>query len=362
LWKGLTQEASTKRRLLDPLWLLVLLAALLAGLALAQPRWTIGTPPNLPLDVTWNVRTLHADTDATQAWIRCPQLLAPATLTINGTARPVTPAELRQGLALPVTPDPQGQITLTLQAADAHAAATFAAPGNIPPFGLLEIAAPGAALDPALSRVFRVQKNMQIGNPSLQPRVVLLNDAHARAADFQNADLVIAQSATPLPGLVPGARVEVNGGGPWAPQVATDSGFAWPPFVSLQDVQVHARRDVTLSADWRVIATVGGKPWIACRSISNESTNNNKCMYIWLASDPATETNWPSHPGFVLFFAELQQRALGPAAPRLADWPQLPAAGTPAAVPPVPLAPFLGMAALGLLVAAVLWFLRRSHF
>jgi hypothetical protein len=340
---------------------LVLLAAFLAGLALAQPRWAIGTPPHPPLDVTWNVRTLHADTDATQAWIRCPQLPVPAILTINGAARSVTPAELRQGLALPVNPDSHGHIALTLQSADAHAAATFSAPGSIPPFGLLEIAAPGVAIDPALSRVFRVQKNVQIGDPSIQPCVVLLNDAHARVADFQNADLVIAQSATPLPGLVPGARVEGNGGKPWVPQVAADSGFNWPSFVSLQDVQVKARRDVALSADWRVLATADGKPWIACRLISKESINDNNCMCIWLASDPATETNWPSHPGFVLFFAEMQHRALGPAAPRLVDWTCLPDAPAALAESPISLAPYLGGAAILLLLAAVAWFLWRGR-
>jgi hypothetical protein len=357
LWKGLATEGAAKRRRLDPLWLLVLLAALLAGLALAQPRWTRGTPSNPPLDVTWNVRTLHADTDTTEAWIRSPQLPAPPTLTINGADRPVTPDQLRRGLALPVTPDPHGTITLTLQAGSARAAATFADPGTSPPFGLLEITASGMSIDPALSRVFHVQKNPRPGDPSIQPRVVLLNDAHPRPEDLQDADLVIAQPATPLPGLVPGARSE----GQWTPQVNADSGFNWPAFVALKHVQVTARRAVTLSPDWRTLATVDGKPWIAYRTINSESTNENSAMYIWLASDPATETNWVNNSGFVLFFAELQQRALATAPQRLGEWAKLPETVNAAAISPVPLDVYVGAAAIALLAAAVLWFLARSQ-
>jgi hypothetical protein len=358
LWKGLTAEGAAKRRALDPLWLLVFLASVLAGLALAQPRWTRGTPPHPPLDVTWNVRTLHADNGTTQAWIRCPQLPAPPTLTINGTERLVSPDQLRQGLALPVQPDPRGTITLSLQAGSARAAATFSDPGTTPTFGLLEIADPNSPIDPALARFFHMQQNARPGDPSIHPRVALLSDANLRAEDPQNADLVIAQPATPLPGLVPGAPVD----GPWTPQVAPDSGFDWPSFVSLKDVQVFARRDVTLSSDWRPIATVAGKPWIAYRLINKTSTNDKSTIYIWLASDPARQTTWPNHPAFVRFFAELQHRALAPAAQLLADWPQLPDASNAFAITPFPLDTYIALAAIALLVTAVAWFLARSHF
>ena len=100
----------------------------------------------------------------------------------------------------------------------------------------------------------------------MRPRVLLVNVPKVQPEDLEDADLVIAQPATPLPGLTPGEAVQ----GDCVPQVESTSGFAWPAFVSLKNVHVRTRRQVVMEADWRVIATASGMPWIAVREMPRE--------------------------------------------------------------------------------------------
>ena len=69
--------------------------------------------------------------------------------------------------------------------------------------------------------------------------------------------------------------------------------------------------------------------------------------------------DWVKDPGFVLFFAEMQQRAFDREAGPFVDWTRLPEAETGQAV--VALTPYLGAAALGLLLGAMAWFMRRAR-
>ena len=359
LWRGLEGAGSAKRRVLDPLWVLVLAAGMLAGLAWAGPRWESGAMPAPRLEVTWAVRSVGGAGDGTgggtEAWVRCGNAGGAATLSINGMERPVGEADLRQGVALPVTGDAQGRVRLELRAGHALARATFTHPGGAPAFGLLEIAGSGAGIDPALRRVFGVQPNMRAGDPTVHPRVLLVNDPQVRAEDLEEADLVIGQGASALPGILPGAEVK----GEWAAQVEGGSGFAWPAFVSLKDVHVRTMREAVISADWRIVATAGGKPWIAVREMPRG--DGSKALWVWLASSPWTDSDWVKDPGFVLFFAEMEQRAFGGEARPYVDWMRLPDAVTPHAAAPVELARYVGVAGVGLLLGAMLWFVRRAR-
>jgi hypothetical protein len=359
LWRGLEGEGTAKRRLLDPLWVLVLAAAVFAGIALARPCWVGGRQPPPPLDVTWAVRSPRAAADGAprqaEAWVRCAAEDGAVTLSVNGAHRPVSAAELRQGVALPVQADAQGRVVLQLRSGSAEAGATFTDTGSASPFGLLEIAAPAAGIDPALRRVFAVQANRRAGDPTVHPRVLLVNDSQVRAEDLQDADLVIAQSVTPLAGILPGAAIQ----GEWAPQVESGSGFAWPSFVSLKFVQVRTLRQAAISADWRIIATAGGRPWIAAREIPH--ADGTKALWLWLASTPLTDCDWVKDPGFVLFFAEMQQRAFSGERTPYVDWTRLPDTAVESAAAPLALAPYAGVAAMALLLGAMVWFVRRAR-
>jgi len=85
--------------------------------------------------------------------------------------------------------------------------------------------------------------------------------------------------------------------------------FVWPAFVRLDAVRVAKLREATFSADWQIVATAGGHPWIAIRQMNGAEAGNT--MMIWLASEPRAQTNWTNDPSFVLFFAEMANRAWG---------------------------------------------------
>ena len=73
-----------------------------------------------------------------------------------------------------------------------------------------------------------------------------------------------------------------------------------------------------------------------------------------------TDCDWVKDPGFVLFFAEMQQRAFGGRRRPYVDWTRLPETEAgPAAV--VGLAPYAGLGAMGFLVGAMVWFVRRAR-
>ncbi len=88
---------------------------------------------------------------------------------------------------------------------------------------------------------------------------------------------------------------------------------------------------------------------------------------IWLASHPTTETDWPKDPSFVLFFAEMARQALAQettSSSRFTDWQPLQESNTtsPQSPPTIyPLTPYLGIAAILLLVSATLLLAARTR-
>jgi hypothetical protein len=129
--------------------------------------------------------------------------------------------------------------------------------------------------------------------------------------------------------------------------------------VTLKDVHVSAVREVAATGDWRVIATAGGRPWIAEREVAG--AQGQKAVWLWLASEPLAETDWPKDPGFVLFFAEMEQRALGGDERRYVDWLMIPEEPARGVRRETGLTAYLGVAAMALLAGAMLWFVRRGR-
>lgn len=364
LWRGLQADAQgTRRRVIDPLWLLVLLAGILAGLTLAGPRWVSPVPQ--PLAVEWSVRTAPsagAAPEITEAWVRCEQAQGPGQLLINDAPRSLAVAELHQGLALPAVPDGAGRVRLELQTTAGRAAETFENAADLPAFGLLEATSAAEPMDPALRRVFAVQRGARAGDPSVHPRVLLMSAPEVAPEDLAQADLVVALPSAALPGLTPGTTRSAppDSGAGWTPQPADGGSMAWPSFVKLQDVHATAVRQVQFAGGWEVAASVdaGGQrvPWILARR--SQSADGRPVLWLWLASAPATQTDWPNSPGFVLFFAEMQHRALGMLPAAVTDF-----VGTkdpvPASAPDIDLDRYLGVAGLAFLIAAMAWVLLR---
>jgi len=359
LWRELIPgESSVRRRRFDPLWLMVLVAAILAGLALAGPRWTYPVMKLVP--VTWSVRSTGA---TTEAWVQADA--DGGALLVNGTARSMGSIELRKGLAIPVSPDAAGAIHLELQTAMGGAAASFRQRPDDQPFGLIEIASAGNPIDPMLHRVFAIQAGARLSDPTVRPRVLLVSAAGASPEDLADVDLVIALPPAALPGLTPGGRVERAAAAtlPWTPVAAehASGGAAWPAIVPLKDVHITALRQAAFDNTWEVAAEVptsqGAMPLVLVRTVSK--AGSQKALWVWLAAAPTTETDWFKSPGFVVYFMQLQQRTFGmPAGP--AEWVGQP---EPAKEPRMPtdLRPWLALAGIVLLVCAAGWFVRRSN-
>ncbi len=218
LWQGLTETASTRRRRVDPVWLMMFIAALLAAAALAEPAWTGHSPVDLPsARMQWSIRSLGtpASPTATEARVRLldgihlPEHLILAIET-DADSEQQTPAlpQLQRGMLLTLPPSAM-RATLSLRAQNASATTppfaqqSFVLPAIGQPFALL-----GAPFgDPALQRVFAIQPRARPDDPTLEHTVLLLSDpaaAPSALAALQGPALIIAAPEVPLPGLTPG--------------------------------------------------------------------------------------------------------------------------------------------------------------
>jgi hypothetical protein len=353
------------------LWVLVFFAAVMAALALAAPAWRMDTAPLVPtLDVEWSVRSLQtANGQHVEAWVHAPHAPGDITLVSNGSELKVSAVSLQEGMAmpLPVGSDDK-QVLLELRSRGRIlASGTFKRADEQGPFALL-LQSSSAGIDDALQRVFMIQPGVHLGDPSIQPAVLLVNDQAPRPEDLSAAELVIAQPGTPLPGITlgptipfPSPTTTLPAGEGWTPEIATGTKFSWPRFVALQGVRVKALRQASFSADWQILATANGRPWIALREIQDmpmPPTTGKRHVWLWLASDPVTDTNWPSLPSFVLFFAEIQHRALASPQAPLLEWTAEPLSVAPR-LQTIFLSPYFGAGAILLLLTATTWFIFR---
>lgn len=369
LWEGLGVHAGeTARRRVDPVWLLVFLALVLAGLGLARPVWRVREGVSKPLfTMTWAVRSLRQRgmPEQTELFVRAPQgILLPSgklTLSADGDFKSTTAKELQAGATLLLSQGKEDVTAILKSGRRTIAWAAFAPPAGGRPSAFFKITGHDLAIDPALARVFAVRPGAEEGNAGAEHGVALINDPDfSMSALPGNAVLVIAEPRTPLPGLVPGERVTADGAG-WklvaAPNRAED-------FVEgVAGVRVSAMRRAQMDSNWNVLATANGLPWLAARQWSPPESGR-KIELLWLASEPAAETTWPKFASFVIFFGSWTDRSIDAeaAAPDpFLDWRQLRA--------PSPASPhesrdladgFGGLSAI-LAVMAAGWFLWRGR-
>ena len=330
LWQGLSAAAGgAPARSLDPLWMLLLAAAVLATLALARPAWQTRRPAApAPLPVELAIRGISGEVHA-ELFVRMPgepRSLDSLTLDVHAgdVARtyPVDSAAAQRGLVLKDIPA-AAIISITAHTRSARATYTFTR-NTAQPFALLR---GGAPMQP-LERVMLLQPGARSDTATLRPAVWLIDDPQFRAADFDPGlqSVVIVSRRTPVEGISSAGPPIARPAG-ITPQIAAQSPLL--ASVSLQEVRVLTWSKATLSPAWTVLATNDGDPWLAART-----DPQSRVLWIWIGSELApTSTNWPLDPSFVVFFtnvaAHLRQ---GDAyAGRVVDWVrQAQAKGTPA--------------------------------
>lgn len=368
LWRGLAQADAGKRaRRVDPVWLLVWVAALLAALGLMRPQWRRGAAAEDGIDLAWAVRDTAAGTGRhVEGWAKlvAGEVSKGAALVVRvpGSERvmPLEDAALRRGLAFAIADGalpPRVELAVT-EKGRTRARRTFE-PELTPAFGWTCL--PGrAAVDAALERFFRLHPSGRANDPTIAPAVLLLGPG-ADAATLEpqrEVALMIADRASAVDGVTPGGFHDNAPPDGWLVEATA----ALAGSVRLERVRVRAYQAARLSPEWQVLATIGGTrdPWIARRSLASGGD------MIWLAARPTGDTDWAGDTSFVIFWAEAVNAAVRRGDALTGEWRPLPrAASQPSAeITPVDLRPLTGITAMGLLLAAsgALWQrLRRSR-
>ncbi len=375
------------RRKLDPLWVIVALAAVLAGGALARPAWRPAAAA-----IPWgrfriNLRAMPSPPAgvlaSSEAWIQLvdgQSLPDKLTLTADSDAARIAlpTVALRRGIAIAL-PRWAGDTQRLRIMAGPHlvAEAAFAVPLT-PRFIVRTISAPGRTIDPALARVFAVQPGAARGDASgdsTLPMVLLVNDPSfpTSSEPLTAAQLIVAMGPSALPGIevLDAQPVALPAGMHPVPAPGADL----PVWVHFDDVEVRAAVRVRLSEAWQVLAKVDGRPWLARRAASGPTSS--KALWLWLGSSPAAQSNWVAEPSFVSFFTDILRQALIPVATAPAaalsaggveDWQVIGGAdagqteviaGREPHVSDLPLGPPILLIAAAALVAALAGFVAR---
>jgi hypothetical protein len=378
LWKGLAGgETTARRRVVDPLWLMVFIATLLAALGLAGPQWAMerdARAGRLSVDVAVRDVGLESGQHAVGAWLKVEEaqgiaeLVAITLATPDGTFSQSMPlATLKSGWTYAVDmPAVPSKLSLDIRAGSANAndvlfRQRWARPG-VAPFGVLEL----GTIDPMLRRAFQVHPGARFGDPTLRPAVVLINQTADPAASLEEmggaGSLMIAGPSAPFPGIEAGGPIRGPEGG-WrmerevagtAPGVRDDPRGA-------EMARVFALRPARLSSEWQILARAGGHPFLALA--------RGKSTRLWLAAELTPDTDWWKYPSFIIFFGELVQQVSGAAsADRIVTWvPDGRPEGTAIAPPTVPpgrgallLGPWMGIGAMALLVGSAVGLVWRG--
>ena len=300
LWAGLLGEGEVQRRRVDGVLVMLWMAAMLGGVALAGPGWRRGEVDRPSARVRGSVRSTS---QMTQLFLRLEEphrLPAQLSVAVSGENQP---RSIAVGYLL------KGKV-FTLASADAYTVTvkadeetvgvlTFAKP-VAPPFGLMTEVSEGKSIGPALYRVFAVQAGARVNDPTVRPAVVLVDAATFDVSKIAADSLVILSAETPAPGIDPGGQIAFRGDG------ATPVAENLPAFVDLRNVRVKAMRAATLSSEWRTLVSVEGHALVAVRRIGTQGPT-----ICWVGANVSSQTTWGADPSFVLCFAGVLASAAG---------------------------------------------------
>jgi Aerotolerance regulator N-terminal len=342
LWAGLLGEGAVRRRRVDWVLVMLLMAAILGGLALAGPGWRRGEVDRPSVRVQGSVRSTVRETQLFLQLKEPHRLPAQLSVEVSGENQPRSMAvgDLLEGQALTLAP--ADAYTVTVKAGEEPLGVlTFAKP-VAPPFGLMTEVSVGRPIDPELYRVFAVQAGARVADPTVRPAVVLVDAVTLDVSKVGADSLVVLLADTPAPGIDLGGKIAFSGDG------ATPVAENLPAFVDLRHVRVRAARAATLSAEWKTLVSVEGHALVAVRRMGTEGPT-----ICWVGANVSAETTWGADPSFVMCFAEVLGKTL-PVGKAGMEWTST-VKGTVELQKeaPVDLTPKAGLAALGLIVVAM---------
>lgn len=348
LWAGLESAASgTKKRALDPVWLLVVMAATLAGLALPGVQWQQHANDLPSADVLVTVRSAAT----TQAFVRVREVRhvrEPVQVVADGRLIGTpTLEELARGVTVDV-PAATDKLQLELRTADAALATRQFVREVTPPFGVLTVGRPNAAL----LRAFRVHASARLDDATVRP-IVLLADEASFALDPEERDVLVITCGRATPAGVD-RRAPTTQPKPNSPKLTST---ALLNADALANVRIAAATPLKADGSWRVLAETSVGPWLLHQRDASRNVTR-----VHFASVPGAETDWPAYPSFVIFCARLLEEVNPPRHGDAIGWRDVtpPTVATPVA-PAHALTPYFVVGAIACAVVAVLALLGRSR-
>ena len=308
-------------RSIDPLWLLVALAAAMASLALLQPVLKTFPPqpatPQPPTIISAGAAIPHAHVGSifvrSQALVKTP---GPLVLRIRwpGGQRTSRISARQLQLGITVTGMSTGARIWNLALTAAGNAIWQQALHRQTPLTVAVnfLGSP----PPPLVRLFALMKGVSVNRPELHPALWILSSTNARLSrtSLAHGDAVLAIAPAVLPGVIlrsPHAGLATNGRA--MPRLQLEKSRPSRLLAHLQFHHVGFRRffKAKLNASWQVLATAAGgglgrHPW---PFIAQRYEIARRIRQLWVAVPlNFSSSHWPRHSSFVLFFANLLQR------------------------------------------------------
>ncbi len=312
-------SAAARGRRIDPLWALLLAAALVAALAAAQPQWKPSAATVKPTLAARLAMARAPGSKTAELFLRerpqAPGASAGAApqCHLRLESAPGRKPPWRRQFLLPKKFWRVGTVVAGLPAAR-RMRATLMAPGYAhetflltrktrPAFALLSIGRPGRFL----LRAFSVQPGAAVDNLRLRPRIVLVDRRRFSLSSAGHPAAVVASGRTPLPGLAfsGGQPVRLTKG--ISPQKTGGAGALRA--VHFRHVAVRRYWNVIPDKHWRVLAAVAGHPWLLERSASPAPSRGGATLY-YIGSKLSTHwTNLARRSALVILAANMVRRA-----------------------------------------------------
>ena len=285
-------------------WVLILLAAVLATMALASPRLQItGSKTILPPEVTFQAagRSLPGNSQAVDLFIRAPEVNGTSDYTVTVTTprqkfkRNVSARKLRGGIDIsPVMAT--RRINLTLQHANRILARTVLRRLS----GTNTIAAHFIGSPPsAFLRLFAALPDVTLHGQLPDRAVWIIHQSQFNPAimhSFSNSTFILLGD-TPGPGLSPTSEFAVTNTSSLSVVTHNSLMHAVHPKGVIVRKIVTARRD----SHWHTLIECNGHAWLAERN--DPATRQT---WLWLAGQiNSTWSTWQDHASFVIFFANV---------------------------------------------------------
>jgi hypothetical protein len=358
LWEGISREASgAKKRFADPLWILLWLAAILAGIAAARPGWTAGQSPS-DANIQLEARRLRGATGA-EIFIRSTGALTPDAMDIgadeNRKRIALDPVKIKNGIIENFQPAPH--IFVDFFSAEKKIASRDLNLVTKRPIRVETV----ARVPEPLKRVFAIMNSGDLGDED-PIRVLLVGDSPGGQSEI-NLDLerrrpnIVVFLGTCVPGqpdapwkdFSPPEKIEPLGGNPLTRDDAIPLDFGG----TVKRIRILKEPDDKIA---RVVLRAGGHPL----AILQRSGGDERLTLQLAVSLTPADTDWPLDYSFPIFFAKLVETVRRPGESGIAAWRVSQPDAQLSAPRLTPFTPWLVIAAIALAAAGSAGLVRRG--